>query len=207
MNNSGHGYLRCKFDLDKNGSLQKQYSDKSIKKIDNAVTSVALPFVYIDWEYIYIYIIRVMSSWRRWRLKSLASGLFAQPFVQAQIKENTKFRATGLCEGTSPVTGGLPSLGPVTRKMFPFHDVIMICFFLYLIVGKHFASTQALHRLLHVYCFSITATNGILNQAYRICISKARHNSLQSLTMELNIHKLLTPAITEQIRWYRNTVK
>ena len=86
---------------------------------------------------------------------------------------------------------------------WPHYDM----FSLYLIVGKHFASMQALHRLLHLYCFSITATNGILNQAYRICISKARHNSLQSLTMELNIHKLLTPAITLQIRWYRNTVK
>ena len=32
----------------------------------------------------------VMSEWARWRLKSTAARLFAQPFVQAQIKENTK---------------------------------------------------------------------------------------------------------------------
>ena len=32
-----------------------------------------------------------MTSWRaRWRLKSSASPLFTQPFVQAQIKENIK---------------------------------------------------------------------------------------------------------------------
>ena len=34
--------------------------------------------------------ITVTSQWARWRLKSPASRLFAQPFVQAQIKENIK---------------------------------------------------------------------------------------------------------------------
>ena len=32
----------------------------------------------------------VTSQWARWRPKSLASRLFAQPFIQAQIKENSK---------------------------------------------------------------------------------------------------------------------
>ena len=36
-------------------------------------------------------------------------------------KKTSKFRATGLCE----VTGEFPHKGPVTRKMFPFDDVIM----------------------------------------------------------------------------------
>ena len=34
--------------------------------------------------------ITVTSWWERWRLKSPAPRLFAQPFVQAQIKENIK---------------------------------------------------------------------------------------------------------------------
>ena len=34
----------------------------------------------------------------------------AQPFVQAQIKENIKLRATGPLWGKPPVTGGFPSL-------------------------------------------------------------------------------------------------
>ena len=38
---------------------------------------------------------------------------------KAQIKETSKLRVPGLYEGNSPVTG------PVTRKMFPFDDVIM----------------------------------------------------------------------------------
>ena len=40
-------------------------------------------------------------------------------------KKTSKFRVTGLCEGNPPVTGGFPN-GPVTRKMFPFDDVIII---------------------------------------------------------------------------------
>ena len=41
-------------------------------------------------------------------------------------KKTSKFRVTGLYEGNSPVIGGSPHKGPVTRKMFPFDDVIMI---------------------------------------------------------------------------------
>ena len=36
------------------------------------------------------FIITMMSWWTRWRLKSPASQLFTQPFIQAQIKENMK---------------------------------------------------------------------------------------------------------------------
>ena len=34
--------------------------------------------------------IAMTSKWARWRLKSPASRLFTQPFIQAQIKENIK---------------------------------------------------------------------------------------------------------------------
>ena len=40
-------------------------------------------------------------------------------------KKTSKLRVTGLCEGNSPMTGEFPHKGPVTRKMFPFDDVIM----------------------------------------------------------------------------------
>ena len=35
-------------------------------------------------------LIELTSYWARWRLKSLASQVFAEPFVQVQIKENIK---------------------------------------------------------------------------------------------------------------------
>ena len=57
----------------------------------------------------------------RWRLKSSASRLFSQPFIQAQVKENIKAPRAG----NSPVTGEFPHKWPVMRKMFPLDDVIM----------------------------------------------------------------------------------
>ena len=41
-------------------------------------------------------------------------------------KKTSKFRVTGLCAVNSPGTGEFPHKWPVTRKMFPFDDVIML---------------------------------------------------------------------------------
>ena len=40
-------------------------------------------------------------------------------------KKTSKLHVTGLCVGTSPGPVNSPHKGPVTRKMFPFDDVIM----------------------------------------------------------------------------------
>ena len=40
-------------------------------------------------------------------------------------EKTSKLRVTGLCEGNSPLTGEFPHKEPVSRKMFPFDDVIM----------------------------------------------------------------------------------
>ena len=42
-------------------------------------------------------------------------------------KKTSKLRVTGLCVGNSPGPVNSPHKGPVTRKMFPFDDVIMKC--------------------------------------------------------------------------------
>ena len=54
-------------------------------------------------------------------LTSVYSGVCSD----ADQKKTSKLRVTGLCEGNSPATGDSPHKGPVTRKMFPFDDVIM----------------------------------------------------------------------------------
>ena len=41
-------------------------------------------------------------------------------------KKTSKFRVTGLCVGKSPGPVNSPHKGPVTRKMSPFDDVIMM---------------------------------------------------------------------------------
>ena len=51
--------------------------------------------------------------------------LFTQPFIQTQIEANIKApRQWPLC-GEFTGTAEFPHKGPVTRKMFPFDDVIM----------------------------------------------------------------------------------
>ena len=55
--------------------------------------------------------------------------MFAQPFVQAQIKKKSKPRVTGFCEGNSPVNGEFPTQRASNAEMFPFDDVIMYLFF------------------------------------------------------------------------------
>ena len=71
-------------------------------------------------------IITMTSLWARWRLKSPASpfGSLSRLFGR-RSKNTSKLRVTGLCEGNSPGTGESPHKWQVTRKMFPFDDVIM----------------------------------------------------------------------------------
>ena len=55
------------------------------------------------------FFITMTSYWGRWHLKSQASPLFTQVFIQAQIKKTSKLHITGLCEGNSPVIGEFPA--------------------------------------------------------------------------------------------------
>ena len=60
------------------------------------------------------------------RLKSPASRVFTQPFIQAQIKENIKApRHWPFVWGIHRWPMNSPHKRPVTRKRFPFDDVIM----------------------------------------------------------------------------------
>ena len=118
--------------------------DVTYQNVTMFYTNAFLHLPHIHFIYIYIYImeppvkwpemphqnatnyaITMTSWWPRWRLKSPASRLFTQPFIQTQIKENIKApRHWPLCgEFTGPVNS--PHIGPATRKMFPFDDVIM----------------------------------------------------------------------------------
>ena len=76
------GRARPFFNLSRNGSIE-QITHKG-------------PF-YEDilnhfWAQILHTVITVTSLWGRWRLKSPASRLFTQPFIQVQIKQNIKTR-------------------------------------------------------------------------------------------------------------------
>ena len=60
------------------------------------------------------------SVWNHQPHDCLLNGLFRH-----RSKKTSKLRVTGLCVGNSPGPVNSPHKGPVTRKMFPFDDVIM----------------------------------------------------------------------------------
>ena len=68
----------------------------------------------------------------RWRHNDLDGVSNHQPhgcllnrLFRRRSKKTSKLRVTGLCVGNSPGPVNSPHKGPVTRKMFPFDDVIM----------------------------------------------------------------------------------
>ena len=54
-------------------------------------------------------------------------GCLLNRLFRRRSKKTSKLRVTGLCVGNSPGPVSSPHKGPVTRKMFPFDDVIMEC--------------------------------------------------------------------------------
>ena len=52
-------------------------------------------------------------------------GYLLNRLFRRRSKITSKLRVTGLCVGNSPGPVNSPHKGPVTRKMFPFDDVIM----------------------------------------------------------------------------------
>ena len=52
-------------------------------------------------------------------------GYLLNRLFRRRSKKTSKLRVTGLCVGNSPGPVNSPHNGPVTRKMFPFDDVIM----------------------------------------------------------------------------------
>ena len=87
----------------------------------------------------YMYHINVPCTWDapctlRWRHNERDGVWNHQPhdcllsrLFRRRSKKTSKLRVTGLCAGNWPVNS--PHKGPVTRKLFPFDDVIMISVF------------------------------------------------------------------------------
>ena len=52
-------------------------------------------------------------------------GCLLNRLFRRRSKQTSKLRVTGLCVGNSPGPVNSPHKGPVTRKTFPFDDIIM----------------------------------------------------------------------------------
>ena len=75
-------------------------------------------------------------------------------------KKTPVLRATGLCDGNSPVTGGFRS----QRKMFPFDDVFMFVVELYFL-GQHtenFRYDNCFYNIYHISFQSYTFSSNVL---------------------------------------------
>ena len=79
------------------------------------------------------YAVRFILVALRWRQNGRDSVSNHQPrhcllslLFGRRSKKTSKLRVTGLCVGNSPGPVNSPHKGPVTRKMFPFDDVIMV---------------------------------------------------------------------------------
>ena len=76
------------------------------------------------------YGLKVSLHWRHYDHDGVANhqphGCLLNRLFRRRSKKTSKRRVTGLCVGNSPGAVNSPRKGPVTRKMFPFDDVIMI---------------------------------------------------------------------------------
>ena len=77
-----------------------------------------------------LYMISQTLRWRHNDHDSVSNhqphGCLLNRLFRRRSKKTSKFRVTGLCVGNSPGPVNSPHKGPVTRKMFPFDDVIMM---------------------------------------------------------------------------------
>ena len=86
-------------------------------------------FMVVSW---YGHVFYVTGSSLRWRHNDYdgvsnhqPDGCLLNRLSRRRSKKTSKLRVTGLCAGNSPGPVNSPHKGPVTRKMFPFDDVIM----------------------------------------------------------------------------------
>ena len=119
--------------------------------------------------------IAMTSKWARWRLKSPASRLSTQPFIQALSKENIKAPRHWPFAGNSPVTGEFPHKGSVTRNLFSCDDVIIIVmWFCWWPPENPWAYQAGSHNEMHPYPHSHphqTQVWTLLSHYLRMCLA------------------------------------
>ena len=77
-------------------------------------------------------------------------GCLLNRLYRRRSKKTSKLRVTGLCVGNSPGPVNSPHKGPVTRKMFPFDDVIILLPFLWFSTISQIS--QCIAPISHMQC-------------------------------------------------------
>ena len=102
------------------------------QSVNDCVTQLSMPHLLMCFLHhtTHVQPCSVSSQWRhngRWRLKSTASRLFTQSYYSAADQRKHQSSASlALVRGIHRGPVNSPHKWPVTRKMFPFDDVIMI---------------------------------------------------------------------------------
>ena len=97
----------------------------------------------------------VVLRWMLWhyddvKMSAMASQITSLTIVYSTVysrhrsKKTSKLRVTGLCAGNSPGPVNSPHKGPVTRKMFPFDNVIMRPYWWLVNIGRGAFRHQAI---------------------------------------------------------------
>ena len=88
-----------------------------------------VPFQCLEWIWLNYQRISIALRWRHNGCDSVSNHqpreCLLRRLIRRTSKKTSKLRVTGLCVGNSPGPVNSPHKGPVTRKIFPFDDVIM----------------------------------------------------------------------------------
>ena len=136
----GHDYVHLLWIISVDFSEQLRYGTFLNLWKSNYHVSVCCCVRYIlDWAGLRI---TMTWQWARWRIKSPASRLFTQLFIQAQSKNTSKLPSLAFVRGIHRWLVNSPHKGPVTRKMFPLHDAIMGVIYLKVAIPRSLGFTR-----------------------------------------------------------------
>ena len=119
-------------------------------------------------------------------------GCLLNRLFRRRSKKTSKLRVTGLCEGNSTGPANSPHKGPVTRKMFPFDDVIMGC--REVMTGHR----NYCHGALLLWTVIIMVLNDLKPHKHRISID-LHDNSSETIVLRLCM--LLNSVKVSHYRW------
>ena len=97
-------------------------------------------------------------------------GCSLNRLFRRRSKKTSKLRVTGLCVGNSPGPVNSPHKGPVTRKMFPFDDVIMYTWMIG--IKRHVPNHNKARR-------SATLVHNFWDIIYSTCVADVTHHSIK----------------------------
>ena len=121
-------------------------------------------------------------------------GCLLNRLFRRRSKKTSNLRVTGLCVGNSPGPVNSPHKGPVTRKMFPFDDVIMMHHFRYMYTQSLFRSNRISDLILnYLQLYPYDTCNIIWYCIYTIYVDEIITNMLSNKNTNLDSWYIANP--------------